>query len=205
MGSRQHRPLSRSIRWAYNPRAVDRRTEIRVQALWDQFRTLSDEVAYGLTGIIYASYPPAWTEIAAGLQPDQIPERKPAILVGYQSADEAKAELALSHFDLEQGLFKSPPAEIIPGGRPADLVVALHVHRIMHERDLPDPEETFLAAIQLAENDRFQRARRNLLTGRTICSLTDGSQKTSRRNCTASKRSTVTRPGRKPVALACGG
>lgn len=52
------------------------------QNRWDQLRTLGGEVAYGLTGVIYASYPPAWTEIAAGLLRDQLPERKPAILAG---------------------------------------------------------------------------------------------------------------------------
>jgi hypothetical protein len=30
---------------------------------WDQLRTLGQEVAYGLTGVIYASYPPAWTKL----------------------------------------------------------------------------------------------------------------------------------------------
>jgi hypothetical protein len=128
---------------------------------WDELRTLGGEVAYGLTGVIYASYPPAWIEIAAGLQPDQVPERKPAILAGYQSAEEAKAELGLIHIDGAQ-LSKPKPSNAMPGGRPVDLVVALHVHRMVHEPDVANPEDAFLAAIQLAENDRFRRVRRNL-------------------------------------------
>ena len=52
-------------------------------------------VAYGLTGKIYAASPAARNEIVAGLQPDEPPERKPFILAGYQSEDEAKAELAI--------------------------------------------------------------------------------------------------------------
>jgi hypothetical protein len=65
------------------------------QNRWDQLRQLGQEVAYGLTGVILASYPPAWNEIAAGLQPDELPERKPSILAGYQSEAEAKAELGI--------------------------------------------------------------------------------------------------------------
>jgi hypothetical protein len=50
----------------------------------------------------------------------------------------------------------------MPGGRPVDLVVALHIRRMVHEPDIADPQEAFLAAVQLAENDRFQLARRSL-------------------------------------------
>ena len=57
------------------------------QNSWDQLRQLGHEVAYGLTGKIYAASPAAWNEIAAGLQPDELPERKPFILAGYQSED----------------------------------------------------------------------------------------------------------------------
>jgi hypothetical protein len=131
------------------------------QNRWNALRTLGGEVAYGLTGAIYASYPPAWTEIAASLQPDQVPQRKPAILAGYQSAAEAKAELGLISGAGVQGS-KAEPSDTMPGGRPADLVVALQVHRIVHEPDVADPNEAFLTAVSLAEDDRFQRARRNL-------------------------------------------
>ena len=103
------------------------------QNRWDGLRTLGREVAYGLTGIIYASYPPAWTEIAASLQPDQLPERKPAILAGFQSAEEAKAELGLIPLAGVQGS-KPPPKDTMPGGRPVDLVVALQVHRMVCEQ-----------------------------------------------------------------------
>jgi len=137
----------------------------KLRAEWqnrrDALRNLSGEVAYGLTGVIYASYPPAWTEIAASLQPDQIPERKPAILAGFQSAEEAKAELGLKPIAGVQGS-KPVPKDTIPGGRPVDLVVALHVHRMVCEPAIADPQQAFLRAIDLAENDRFQRARRNL-------------------------------------------
>jgi len=132
------------------------------QNRWDHLRALGNEVAYGLTGVIYASYPPAWTEIAAGLQPDQLPERKPAILAGFQSAEEAKAELGLEPLSVVQGSSRPEPRDTMPGGRPVDLVVALHVRRIVSEPDIADPEEAFLTAVDLSESDRFQRARRNL-------------------------------------------
>jgi len=131
------------------------------QSRWDQLRKLGEEVAYGLTGAVYASYPPAWNEIAAGLGPDQIPERKPAVLAGYQSAEEAKAELGLRSLAAAQGAAPQPDSNK-PGGRPVDLVVALYVRRLVEEPKIVDPEEAFLAAVQLAESDRFQRARRNL-------------------------------------------
>jgi hypothetical protein len=131
------------------------------QNRWDQLRKLGEEVAYGLTGVVYASYPPAWNEIAAGLQPDQVPERKPAILAAYQSAGEAKAQLGLMPLRSAQES-RAEPSKTMPGGRPADLVVALHIHRMVHEPDIADPEAAFLVAIKLAESDRFQRARRNL-------------------------------------------
>lgn len=131
------------------------------QNRWNQLRTLGDEVAYGLTGVIYASYQPAWDVIAAGLQPDQVPERKPAILAGYQSAEEAKAELGwspLGHWQEGQ----PTPDKSLPGARPIDQVVALHVRRMVCEPEIHHPEDGFLTAVKLAENDRFQRARRNL-------------------------------------------
>jgi len=131
------------------------------QNRWDQLRNFGEEVAYGLTGAVYASYPPAWNEIAAGLQPDQVPERKPAILAGYQSADEAKAELGLMPLQSTQQL-RPKPSNTMPGGRPVDLVVALHIRRLVYEPDVADPEEAFLVAVKLVETDRFQRARRNL-------------------------------------------
>ena len=65
------------------------------QSSWDQLQGLGREVAYRLTGKIYAAAPAARNEIVAGLQPDEPPERKPFILAGYQSEDEAKAELAI--------------------------------------------------------------------------------------------------------------
>jgi hypothetical protein len=131
------------------------------QNRWNQLRKLGEEVAYGLTGAVYASYPPAWNEIAAGLQPDQLPERKPAILAAYQSADEAKAELGLMPLRTAQDS-RLEPTKNMPGGRPIDLVVAVRIHRMVHEPDIADPEEAFLVAVKLAESDRFQRARRNL-------------------------------------------
>jgi hypothetical protein len=101
----------------------------------------------------------------AGLDPDQVPERKPAILAGYQSAKEAKAELALKAArnavrDRTAASTRQRAAE--PGTRPVDQVVALHVRRLVHEPDVTDPEEAFLTAVKLAENERFQKVRRRL-------------------------------------------
>jgi hypothetical protein len=127
----------------------------------DELSALGDEVAYGLTGIIYASYPPAWNEIAASLAPADVPRRKPAILAGFQSAEEAKAELAMAPATVTEGP-KPEAAPALPGARPVDQVIALHVRRIVHEPAIAAPEEAFLTAIQLTENDRFQRARRSL-------------------------------------------
>jgi hypothetical protein len=95
------------------------------------------------------------------VQPDQLPERKPAILAAYQSADEAKAELGLMPLGTAQDS-RLEPTKNMPGGRPIDLVVAVRIHRMVHEPDIADPEEAFLVAVKLAESDRFQRARRNL-------------------------------------------
>jgi hypothetical protein len=135
----------------------------------DQMRQLGREVAYGMTGHVYAAYPAAWTEIAAGLQPDELPERKPAVLAGFQSAREARAELELrSAGDASLGgpaavpVAQASRTAAQPGTRPADRVVALHVRRIVHEPKYGDPEQAFLGAVALVENKRFQTARRKL-------------------------------------------
>jgi hypothetical protein len=128
---------------------------------WDALRALGGEVGYGLTGVVYASYPPAWAEIVASVPSDQLPPRKPAVLAGFQSAEEARAELGLVP---ASGARESAgkPGDNIPGARPVDLVVALQVRRMVHEPAVKDPEEAFLTAVSLAENSRFQHARRNL-------------------------------------------
>jgi hypothetical protein len=136
------------------------------QSRWHGLRALGSEVAYGLTGVIYASYPPAWAEIAAGLQPDQLPERKPSILAGFQSAEEAQAELGLTS---ASSVSEYPPQSSgsEPGRRATDLIVALHVHRLVHEPEIADPEEAFLTAISL--------------TGKMTYMSTDGHQKRPKR------------------------
>ena len=93
--------------------------EVEWQNRRDQLRAFGDEVEYGLTGVIYAYHPAAWTEIAASLGPDQVPERKPAILAGYQSAEEAKAELGLTHVDAGKAPNTDPGNNTLPGGRPS--------------------------------------------------------------------------------------
>jgi hypothetical protein len=128
------------------------------QSSWDQLQELGREVAYGLTGKIYAASPAAWNEIAAGLQPDELPERKPFILAGYQSEDEAKAELAILPADAAT----SAPKAAVQGDRPVDQAVALQVRRIVEEPAVRDPEEAFLTAIGLATSPVFQQARRRL-------------------------------------------
>lgn len=123
----------------------------------DQLQDLEGEVAFGLTGMVYASYPPAWKEIVAGLAPDQLPERKPSILAGYQSHSEASAELQLRPYDQAQA------AELTePGRRPVDEAVALTVRRLVTEPEIANPEEAFLKAVELADSDQFNSARRNL-------------------------------------------
>jgi hypothetical protein len=92
------------------------------------------------------------------LQPDELPERKPFILAGYQSEDEAKAELAILPADAAT----SPPKAPVQGDRPVDRAVALQVRRIVEEPAVRDPEEAFLAAISLATSPVFQQARRRL-------------------------------------------
>ena len=122
---------------------------------WDAMKALGKEVSYGMTGVIYASYPPAWEEINASLQPSDRPVRKPSLMAGFQSPDEAKAELGLGPVEVAKKAME-------PGGRAVDRVVALKVRRMVYEPDIADPEERFLAAVSLAENSRFQEARRNL-------------------------------------------
>jgi hypothetical protein len=133
------------------------------KASWDQLQQLGQEVAYGLTGKIYASSLVAWNEIRAGLQPDELPERKPFILAGYQSEDEAKAELSIVPADrIPADVAAAHPQAEAPGGRPVDHAVALQVSRIVEEPAVLDPEEAFLTAISLATSPAFQRARRRL-------------------------------------------
>jgi hypothetical protein len=128
------------------------------QSSWDRLQQLGQEVAFGLTGKIYAASPAAWNEIAAGLQPDELPERKPFILAGYQSEDEAKAELGILPAD---GATSSPKLAV-QGDRPVDHAVAVQVRRIVEEPAVKDPEEAFLTAISLATSPVFQHARRRL-------------------------------------------
>jgi hypothetical protein len=128
------------------------------QSSWDRLQQLGQEVAFGLTGKIYAASSAAWNEIAAGLQPDELPERKPFILAGYQSEAEAKAELGIVPADV----VASPPKLAMQGDRPVDHAVALQVRRIVEEPAVRDPEEAFLTAISLATSPVFQQARRRL-------------------------------------------
>lgn len=121
----------------------------------DAMKSLDKELSYGMTGVIYASYPPAWQEISASLQPGEQPVRKPSLLAGFQSPGEAQAELGLGPAEVAK-------KETEPGGRGVDHVVALKVRHMVHEPDIPDYEEKFLAAVSLVENSRFQEARRNL-------------------------------------------
>ena len=129
---------------------------------WEQLKDLGQEVAYGATASILASMPEAWATIAEGLQPDQSPERKPAILAGYQSEAEARAELRLDSVDKASTTSPRHQKPEPPGARPVDLAVALKVERIVHEPDLVNPEAAFLVAIDLALDETFQRARRRL-------------------------------------------
>ncbi len=122
---------------------------------WDAMKALDEEVSYGMTGVIYASYPPAWQEISASLQPGEQPGRKPSLMAGFQSPAEARAELGLGSAEVAR-------KETEPGGRGVDRVVALNVRRMVYEPDISDPEERFFAAVSLAENTRFNEARRNL-------------------------------------------
>jgi hypothetical protein len=122
---------------------------------WDAMKALGEEVSYGMTGVIYASYPPAWEEIRTSLQPGEQPRRNPSLMAGFQSPGEAHAELAL-------GAAEVAKKETEPGGRDVDRVVALNVRRMVYEPDIADPKERFLAAVSLAENSRFQEAQRNL-------------------------------------------
>ena len=133
------------------------------QTSWDRLQQLGQEVAYGLTGKIYAASPAAWDEIAAGLQPDELPERKPFILAGYQSEQEARAELSILPAEGVAADVATFPSETgVPGARPVDHAVALQVRRIVEEPAVMDPEEAFRTAVGLATNPAFQRARRRL-------------------------------------------
>lgn len=133
------------------------------QTSWDRLQQLGQEVAYGLTGKIYAASPAAWDEIAAGLQPNELPERKPFILAGYQSEEEARAELSILPADaVGADVATSQSETAVPGDRPVDQAVALQVKRIVEEPAVMDPEEAFLTTVGLATNPAFQRARRRL-------------------------------------------
>jgi hypothetical protein len=128
---------------------------------WKHLRKLGDEVAYGYTGLIYASSQAAWQEIYKSVYTDEKPARKPALFAGYQSAEEAKAELALEFLDQEAGARRRNP-ERLPGGRPVDHLVAVQIQRLVHEPAVEDPNEAFDAAVSLVENPAFQQARQGL-------------------------------------------
>lgn len=142
----------RVIQSAYRIIPVPWTAELRGQwkTEYDRVSHLGEEVAYGMTGQIYASAPSAWDEIYASVWTDQKPERKPFLIAGYQSEREATAALALQ------------PAPSKPGQRPVDLAVALHVRRIVEEPDIAEPFEAFLASVKLAEDPTFDAARRRL-------------------------------------------
>jgi len=128
---------------------------------WKQLQQLGAEVAYGYTGLIYATYPPAWEEIRKSVYEDEKPKRKPALFAGYQSPEEAKAELGLHFLDQNMGAVAKDP-RTMPGGRPVDVMVALHVRRLVHEPAVGNPGEAFEAAVSLAEDLAFQQARQGL-------------------------------------------
>jgi hypothetical protein len=126
---------------------------------YDQLRDLSTEVAYGMTGQIYASSPQAWNEIYDSVYADERPARKPFLIAGYQSESEAVSALdlkPLSDTDIGAAVTEKP------GERPADRAVALHVQRMVEEPDIADPEQAFLASVKLADNAEFVKARRRL-------------------------------------------
>ncbi len=137
------------------PWTAQLRTEWRDS--YDQLRSLGREVAYGLTGHIYASSRQAWQEIYASVYTEERPARKPFLIAGYQSEAEAISALALESLSDE-----ARGAADQPGERPVDRAVALHVRRIVEEPDIADPEEAFLASVSLAEDHQFLTARRRL-------------------------------------------
>jgi hypothetical protein len=128
---------------------------------WKRLQRLGEEVAYGNTGLIYASSEVAWHEIQKSLHADEKPERKPALFAGYQSAEEAKAELGLRLLKPEAGARKRSPKRM-PGGRPVDQMVALHVRRLVHEPRPANPNESFEITVALVEDPAFQQARQGL-------------------------------------------
>jgi hypothetical protein len=110
---------------------------------------LNHEVAYGATGMIYAHSVSAWNEILTTLTAAEAPQRKPWLVAGYQSEEEAEAELDLT-------------AVPVPGNRSADQLVKVKVSRSVYEPDIQDPMDAWHAATQLIRNPRFLNAREAL-------------------------------------------
>lgn len=107
---------------------------------------------FALTGMIYASSPEAWQEIDTSLrEADDRPPRKPWLVAGFQSEEEANAALNLR-----------PAPASVPGARPADEQVKLMISRTMYEPDIEDPELAWDTATNLILNERFLRAREAL-------------------------------------------
>jgi hypothetical protein len=128
---------------------------------WEPLRYLGKDAAYGLTGIICATSAAAWQEIYASLDPLERPTLKPALFAGFQSAEEAKAALALKK------LKKGAPAttkkpETMPGGRPVDIMVAMHIRRLVREPDIADPNRAFETSMKLVQDPVFLQARQGL-------------------------------------------
>ena len=103
----------------------------------------------GLTPGPLASSDRAWPEIAAGLDHDQVPARRPFLIAAFQSEEEAQARLHP----------RAPAAGgLQPGEREADVAGGEHARRARSR----DPEEAFLRAVRLADDCDFDKARRAL-------------------------------------------
>jgi hypothetical protein len=114
---------------------------------------LSGEIGYGFTANLLTTSPKAWTEIMKGLDPDQVPERRPFLIAAYQSEVEARAALSLG---------TATHAGHVPGERPEDRVVASKIRTMLEEPVAADPEEAWWMALQLASTPEFIAARRAL-------------------------------------------
>jgi hypothetical protein len=137
-------------------------------ARMSELETDAREVGYGMTARLYAQWMTSdttelWNDVVQGLDADSAPELRPHVVAGYQSRGEAYAAHLVRQLD-DDGTSQPQPGE-----READLVVAIELGLLLEELSGPETaiggadddqaEEVFLAAVNVAHDARFRRAR----------------------------------------------
>jgi hypothetical protein len=111
------------------------------------------DAPYATTSHILAHTVAGQDAIFSALASETPLERRPLLIAGYQSFEEANAELALTLPTDDRPLDTTP----------AQHALAIEISRIVEEPAIDDPEERFIASADLAASERFVKARGDLL------------------------------------------